>query len=139
MNKQKQESEILLKANSQGFNIAIHGMRSAEGHWQCAVERNEIIFHNFPNDEHIDKLETERHYDMSNFNLTFDEAFKDFDTSEWFLCHPVKLHQDFAEKVLKRFHQQMETYEMEFPADSPMEKFIRKKKIEEWTAIATNS
>ncbi len=139
MNNQKENSEILLKATGQGFSIAIHGIQEEDGSWKCAVEENEIIITEVPISEHVTSLGERREYDKTEFKFSFEEAFKKFNQTEWFLCHPGKLHADFAEFVIEKHEERMEEYESEFPADTAMERFLRKNKIKEWKTKASSN
>lgn len=132
MDNQKKNSEIVLKATSQGFSISIYRKRGDDGSWKYAVERNEIIFPEFPDSEETDRLEMRRDYEMTGFDFDFRKAFQIFDESEWFLCHPSSLHADYVEDVIDLFYRRMEEYQEQFPADSPMERFLRENKTREW-------
>ncbi len=136
MNNQKEKSEILLKATGQGFSIAIHGKKDTDGSWKCSVERNEIVFADLQNSDHVNTLEEQRYHDVSDFKFSFEEAFRKFDQSEWYLCHPAKINPEFADFVIKAFDKRMEEYNQEFLADTPMERFIRKNKVKEWQTKA---
>ncbi len=136
MDNQKENSEILLKATGQGFSIAIHGIQQEDKSWKCSVEENEITYTELPTSEHTTSLGERRDYEKTDFKFTFEEAFKKFDLSEWFLCHPGKLHPDFAKVVIANLEKRMDEYDNEFPADTAMERFFRKNKIKEWQTMA---
>ena len=136
MEHQKKDSEILLKATAQGFSVAIHGQKEEDGSWKCSLERNEITLTDLPTHEEAVDLGELRDYEKTEFELSFDEAFRKFDQSEWFLCHPGHIHADFAEFVMQKLDQKMEDYDNEFPADTAMESFFRKNKTKEWKAKA---
>lgn len=116
--------------------MAIRGIRGGDGVWNCAVEKSEITFPEFPNAEYIQSLEQERHYDKTGYEYSFEEAFGKFDLSEWFLCHPAAIHPDFADVVIEKFEQRMREYIEQYPAESSMERFIRENKIKEWRTKA---
>jgi hypothetical protein len=136
MGNQQEKPEILLKASAQGYSITISGKKEEDGQWRCAVEQNEITLSEIPHSEYIDSLGEQRDYEKTDFKFSFEEALEYFDESEWFLCHPGKIHADFAEFVIKAFTKRMEEYDQQFPIDSPMERIIRKNKVKEWKEMA---
>ncbi len=136
MDNQKENSEILFKATGQGYSIFIHGKREEDGSWKCSVEENEITFTEIPKHEHVASLGEKRDHEKTEFRYSFEEAFKKIDQTEWFLCHPGKLHTEFAEFVMSIFDQRMEEYNVDFPAETTMEKFLRENKIKEWKTKA---
>ena len=139
MTNHNDSSIILVKATAQGFSIAIHGIKQSGGLWKCAVEKNEITLTDIPAYEEATSLGEQRAYQKSEFELSFEEAFKEFDRSEWFLCHPGRLHGDVADFILKELEQRFAEYEEQYPADSAMEKFIRENKLKEWRSKAEKS
>ena len=136
MEKQKGNAEILVKATAQGFSISIHGIRQPDGSWKCAVEKNEITFTDIPTHEEASSLGELRDYIKSEFELSFEDAFKEFNESEWFLCHPGRLHEDVVDIVMEALEKRFAEYEEQYPVDSPMEKFIRENKLKEWRSKA---
>ena len=78
-------------------------------------------------------------YDKTDFILSFADAFKRFDLSEWFLCRPLKIEKEFAEFVLNEFEKRMDEYSEQFPAESPTEEFMRKTRRDEWRTKAAAS
>ncbi|MBU2646011.1 hypothetical protein KKI24_14995 [bacterium] len=139
MDNQTEKSEILVKAMAQGFSIAIHGRKSADGSWICSIVRNEITMTDVPISDHVSSLGERRDFEKTDFELDFEQAFRRFDQEEWFLCHPGTLHADFAEFVINAFDERMAAYNEQFPADSPMETFIRENKTKEWKAKAASA
>jgi len=134
MDNQEKESVVLFKATAQGYSIIIHGLREEGGLWKCSIEENEITYSDTPKSQHIASLGEKRNYKKTEFTYQFEEAFKKIAFSEWFLCHPEKLHADFAEFVMKEFYRQMDAHNNEFPVDTPMEEFLRSNKVKEWKA-----
>ncbi len=139
MNNQNESSVILVKATAQGFSIAIHGVKQSGGTWKCAVEKNEVTITDIPAYEDATSLGEQREYRKSEFELSFEEAYKEFDDSEWFLCHPGPLHGDVADFIMEKLEKRFAEYDEQYPADSPMEKFIRKNKLNEWRSKAEKS
>lgn len=129
---QQMENTIILKVGGQGFDISIHGKKDPNGNWVCAVERNEIVLSDQPDSDFIKEIEQERHYNKTDFTYSFEEAFKKLDQSEWFLCHPGKMHPEFADFILDAFEKRMSDYELQFPAESPMEEFVCQSRKDEW-------
>jgi len=78
----------LLKASAQGYSITVFGKKREDGQWTCVIERNEITLSEIPNSDDIDSLGEQSCYEKTNFKFSFEEAFQNFDQSEWFLCHP---------------------------------------------------
>lgn len=131
------KSEILVKVTGKGFSMTIFGIRNDEDSWTCAVERNEIELTEIAADIYSSELGQQRTYEKSEFEYSFDEAFKQMNQTEWFLCHPAKLHPGVAETVIQAFEKRMEEYDQDYPAESPMERFIRDDKLKEWKKIAS--
>ena len=136
MDNQQNESKILVKATAQGFSIAIHGKQDENGTWKCSVEKNEITFTDIPADELATSLGEQRDYEKTRYDFSFEEAFEAFDQTEWFLCRPTTIHEDFADFVFAAFEKRMADYNDQYPVDSPMEEFIRSNKLKEWKAKA---
>ncbi len=126
------KAEILVKVTGKGFSMTIFGIRNDEGSWTCAVEHNEIELTEIAADIHASELGQLRTYEKSEFKYSFEEAFRKMELTDWFLCHPARLYPEFADTVLEAFEKRMEEYELEYPADSPMERFIRDDKLKAW-------
>ncbi len=121
-----------MSVSGHGIGILIHGIKGEDGHWRCAVERSEIVFVEQPDSDTIDSFEQERHYDKTQFEYSFDEAFRKFDLWEWFLYRPLKIQPEFAESILKKFEERIDEYEKQFPTESPFEKYVRESRKDEW-------
>ncbi|MBT7891208.1 MAG: hypothetical protein HN580_19470 [Deltaproteobacteria bacterium] len=139
MENKDKKTKVLLESSSQGFSISIHGKKGEDGNWLCAVENNEVILSDFPTSDFLEKIEQERRYDKTDFILSFADAFKRFDLSEWILCRPLKIEKEFAEFVLNEFEKRMDEYSEQFPAESPTEEFMRKTRRDEWRTKAAAS
>lgn len=139
MAQQHTQAEILVKATGKGFSIAIYGRKANDGSWQCSLERNEVTITELPSDELATSLGEQRDYDKTGFEFSFEEVFKLFDESEWFLCRPTKLHPEFVDIVMQAFEKRWQEYDFQFPADSPLDQFIRKNKVEEWKTKARSA
>jgi hypothetical protein len=136
MAQQQVQTEILVKATGKGFSIAIHGRKEKDGSWKCSLEKNEIVLTEIPYNELATSLGEQRHYDKTGYELSFEAAFEQFDQTEWFLCRPSKLHGEVADFVMRAFDKRWQEYDFQFPADSPVDQFIRKNKMDEWKTIA---
>jgi len=48
------------------------------------------------------------------------------------------IHAEYADLVMTDFKKRMEEYNLEFPIDTPMERFIRENRVKEWRFMATD-
>lgn len=132
MDNQKENTEILFKATGKGYSVSIHGRQKEDGSWECAIEENEVIVTEIPKEQHVNSLEEKREYEKTEFEYEFTEAFRKIEHSEWFLCHPGKIHPEFSDFVMNAFYSRMDEYNAEFPVESAMEEFLRNNKVKEW-------
>lgn len=132
MEDKTRQKTVLVQSNSHGFSASIRGMKGEDGNWLCAVEQNQIILTDYPTSDFIESIEQERIYDKTEYVLSFDEAFKRFDQTEWFLSRPLKIEKEFAEFILKEFEKRMDEYSEQYPAESPTEEFMRETRRKEW-------
>lgn len=131
MTNQQEQPVELMRAGAQGFSIAVLGIKDENDNWRCALETNRIVFP-VPDSEHVQKNESEQRYDKTAFKFSLAEAFIQLDAREWYLCRPHSVHQDIAGFVWERFQHGMEAYNQQFPAESPMDQFIRENRVKEW-------
>jgi hypothetical protein len=139
MENRDNQSKVLVESSSQSFSFSIHGKKGDDGNWLCSVVSNEIVLSDYPTNDFIETIEQERRFDKTEFELSFEDAFRRFDESEWFLCRPLKIDPEFAEFILSKFEQRMDEYAEQYPTGTPTEEFMRKNRIDEWRAKAASS
>jgi len=92
------EYDVIIKVGGEGGSIALEGWKDSEGNWEYSVAINEYALCDLLDDEDKHLLEYEPEKNRETVH-SWEEAIKLFNKYSWRELRPMRVHEEFKEKV----------------------------------------